>query len=96
MRLVLADASPVVELAPDAARRAWLEGAGADAGAGPPDQKRIEAAVRTLGGDVDLDAEGKLVYRFTTEARERRALDALRAAAPLSEAAPGAVVFSSD
>jgi hypothetical protein len=52
--------------------------------------------VRALGGDVDLDAQGKLVYRFTTEARERRALDALRAAAPLVEASPGAVVFSSD
>lgn len=95
MRLVLADAAPVVELTPEAARRAWLEGAAEDAG-GTPDQSRIEAAVRTLGGDIDLGADGKIVYRFTTEARERRALDTLRAAAPLSEAAPGPVVFSSD
>jgi hypothetical protein len=94
MCLVLTEEGPVAELTPAAARSAWLAGAGADAGAGDP-TPRIEAAVRALGGDIDLDAEGKIVYRFATEARERRALEALRDAAPQAEASPGAIVFSS-
>lgn len=95
MRLVLAETGPVADLAPEAARRAWLTGAGVEAGKVDP-TPRIEAAVRSMGGEVDLDAEGKLVYRFATEARERGALAALRARASLAEAQPGAVVFSSD
>jgi hypothetical protein len=95
MRLVLAETSPVAELTPEAAQRAWLSAVGADAGKGDP-TKRIEAAVRTLGGDIDLNAEGKLVYRFSTEVRERAALATLRLRASAAEAQPGAIVFSSE
>jgi hypothetical protein len=94
MRLVLAESSPVAELAPETARRAWMTAVGDDAGKADP-TPRIEAAVRALGGDVDLSAEGKLVYRFTTEVRERAALSSMRLRASLDEAKPGAVVFSS-
>jgi hypothetical protein len=93
MRLVLAESGGAAELSPAAARRAWLSGAGVkDSEALTP---QIEASVRSLGGEIDLDADGKVVYRFSTEARERRALEVLRAAAPRAEALPGAVVFSS-
>ncbi|HVR01241.1 MAG TPA: hypothetical protein VMT47_03855, partial [Polyangia bacterium] len=93
MRLVLAEAGGVAELSPAAARRAWVAAAEVkDAGSVTAE---VEAAVRALGGEIDLDATGAVVYRFATEARERRALQALRAAAPIAEALPGAVVFSS-
>jgi hypothetical protein len=97
MRLVLAETSAVVELRPTDAARAWLGAAGPDGGRSAEDATpRIEAAVRALGGDIDLDADGKIVYRFATEARERRALAAARAAASAEEARPGPIVFSSD
>lgn len=97
MRLVLAETSSLVELRPTDAARAWLAAAGPDGGKSPEEATpRIEAAVRALGGDIDLDADGKVVYRFATEARERRALAAARAAASAEEARPGAVVFSSN
>jgi hypothetical protein len=93
MRLVLAEPGGVAELSPSAARRAWVAAAEVkDSGAVTAE---VEAAVRALGGEIDLDASGAVVYRFATEARERRALQALRAAAPSAEALPGAVVFSS-
>jgi hypothetical protein len=94
MRLTLAEPGGVSELAPAVARRAWLAAAGAKDSAGVT--KEIEAAVRALGGEIDLDAAGVVVYRFSTEANERRALRALRAAAPAVEAAAGDVVFSSN
>jgi hypothetical protein len=97
MRLVLAETSSLVELRPTDAARAWLAATGPDGGHSPEEATpRIEAAVRALGGDIDLDADGKIVYRFATEARERRALAAARAAAPAEEARPGPVVFSSN
>lgn len=94
MRLVLAETNPVAELAPDIARRAWATAVGGDAGKADP-TPRIEAAVRALGGEIDLDSEGKLVYRFTTVAREHAALATQRTRASLDEAQPGAIVFSS-
>jgi hypothetical protein len=94
MRLVLAEPGGVAEVPPAEARRAWLAASGQkDTDAVTP---QIEAAVRALGGEVDLDAAGATVYRFSTEAGERRALEALRAAAPGAEVLPGEVVFSSD
>jgi hypothetical protein len=93
MRLVLAEEGGVAELAPAVARRAWLEASGGKDTAAVTAE--LEAAVAALGGEVDLDASGAVVYRFATEARERRALEALRAAAPRAEALPGPVVFSS-
>jgi hypothetical protein len=93
MRLTLAEPGGVAELAPAVARRAWLETSGAKDSEAVTTQ--IEAAVRALGGEIDLDGAGAVVYVFQTEARERRALRALRAAAPAVEAAAGPVVFSS-
>jgi len=92
-RLVLAESGGVAELRPAEARRAWLAASGQkDNDAATP---QIEEAVQVLGGEVDLDAAGVVVYRFSTEARERRALEALRAEAPHAEVLPGEVVFSS-
>jgi hypothetical protein len=97
MRLVLADGAGAAELRPADAGRAWLAAAGPDGGATlEAATPRIEAAVRALGGEIDLDADGKLVYRFAVAARERAALAATRGAASAGEAAPGAIVFSSD
>jgi hypothetical protein len=93
MRLVLAEPGGVAELTPAAARRTWL------AASGQKDTDavtaQLEAGVRALGGEIDLDAGGAIVYRFSNEARERRALELLRVEAPIAEARPGAVVFSS-
>jgi hypothetical protein len=93
MRLVLAEPGGGTELTPATARRAFAAASGLKEAAVLAPQ--IEAAVRELGGEVDLDANGVVVYRFSNEARERRALLALRGAAPLAEARPGEVVFSS-
>jgi hypothetical protein len=93
MRLVLAEPGGVAELSPATARRTWL--AASELKEGEAVTAELEAAVRALGGEVDLDAAGAIVYRFSTEARERRALEALRATAPRAEELPGAVVFSS-
>jgi hypothetical protein len=93
MRLTLAEPGGVAELSPAVARRAWLEASGSKDSEAVTAE--IEAAVRALGGEIDLDAAGAVVYAFPTEARERRALRALRAAAPSVEAAAGPVVFSS-
>jgi hypothetical protein len=93
MRLVLAEPGGVAELSPIAARRSWL--AASEMKDSDAITAQIETAVRALGGEVDLGASGAVVYRFSTEERERRALRALRAAAPRAEALPGAVVFSS-
>jgi hypothetical protein len=52
--------------------------------------------VRALGGDIDLDAEGKIVYRFTTESPRAPRAPGVARSASRSEASPGAVVFSSE
>jgi hypothetical protein len=97
MRLTLAEPGGVAQLSPAVARRAWLEASGTNDRAKDGDgvTKEIEAAVRALGGEIDLDASGAVVYVFSTEARERSALRTLRAAAPALEEAAGPVVFSS-
>jgi hypothetical protein len=84
-------ASPRAEIAADEAERAWT----AAAGARRARTKDIEAAVRELGGDIDITDDGAVVYRFETAAREARALAEARAAASADEASPGRVVFSS-
>jgi hypothetical protein len=93
MRLTLAEPGGVAELAPAVARRAWLAASGTRDSEAVT--REIEAAVRALGGEIELDRAGAVVYSFSTEARERRALRALRTAAPAVEAAAGPVVFSS-
>jgi hypothetical protein len=92
MRLTLAEPG-LAELSPALARRVWVEASGTRDSEAVTTE--IEAAVRALGGEIDLDGAGAVVYVFATEARERRALRALRAAAPSVEAVAGPVVFSS-
>jgi hypothetical protein len=60
-----------------------------------PGDADIERAVRTLGGSVELERDGTLVYSFDDLAREHSAVRAARALAPQDEAAPGAVLLSS-
>ena len=60
-----------------------------------PGDADVERAVRTLGGSVDVDDDGTLVYSFDDLAREHAALGAARALASPDEAAPGAVLLSS-
>jgi hypothetical protein len=93
MRLTLAEPGGVTRLTPARARRTWLDASGAKDG--EELTKEIEAAVRALGGEIELDEAGAVVYDFSTEARERRALRALREAAPGVEKLAGRVVFSS-
>jgi hypothetical protein len=51
--------------------------------------------VRALGGIVDLDSDGKLVYVFDDLAREHTAVSRARALASPDEAAPGEILLSS-
>ncbi|MDX2021280.1 MAG: hypothetical protein SF187_13650 [Deltaproteobacteria bacterium] len=65
-------------------------------GAGRPGTpQEILAAVRSLGGDFDIEQDLP-VYRFAELAREQRALVALRAQATKDEQSAGRVIFSSD
>jgi hypothetical protein len=60
-----------------------------------PTEKELLDAVRAAGGEADLDAEGRLVYKFDTVESELQAAEADRRAASGEEARPGAVVFDS-
>lgn len=60
-----------------------------------PTEKELLAAVRAAGGEADLDAEGRLVYRFETVESELQAAEADRQGASAEEARPGEVVFDS-
>jgi len=82
---------PLVERhAPEAVAAAWTAAAGR-----APDEKELTEAVRSLGGELELDPDGKMVYEFDVIARERAAIKGERARASSDEASPGAVVFSS-
>jgi hypothetical protein len=93
LRLVAAEPDARVELTAEEARRAWISAA--NGAAREPRPAELEAAVRALGGEIDITDDGVVVYRFATAARERRALQEARAAAPRDEARPGQVIFSS-
>jgi hypothetical protein len=97
LRLVLDEQAGRVELRATEVEQAWTAAARAGGGgrAGGPRTGEIEAAVRALGGEVDVTDEGTIFYRFEPAGRERRALEAARAAAPALEARPARVVFSS-
>jgi hypothetical protein len=69
---------------------AWAASAGR-----PPKERELEEAVRALGGSLELDQSGTLVYEFELLARERAAVAAERSRASIEEASPGRVVFSS-
>jgi hypothetical protein len=69
---------------------AWAASAGR-----APGERELDEAVRALGGSVELDQNGALVYDFELLARERAAVAAERSRASIEEASPGRVVFSS-
>jgi len=75
---------------PEEIAAAWTAAAGR-----APDEKELTEAVRSLGGELELGPDGKLVYEFDVIARERAAVRGERARAASDEASPGAVVFSS-
>jgi hypothetical protein len=60
------------------------------------DAKQLTRDIVSLGGDVDLEAEGGIRYRFPELEAESRALQAEREAAAEEEARVGKVVFSSE
>jgi hypothetical protein len=93
MRLALDEANGRSEIPADEAARAWAVAAGNASRL--PRAAEVERAVRALGGEVDINDDGAVVYRFDCPARERVALACARSAAPSAEAAPGQVIFSS-
>ncbi len=60
-----------------------------------PDEAELTGAVRSWGGEPDVDEQGLLVYRFADLAREARALQTDRRLAPIGERDAGDVIFSS-
>jgi hypothetical protein len=61
-----------------------------------PDEKELTRELVRLGGDVQIEAEGRVRYRFADLETEAAALEAEREAAADEEKRPGKVVFSSD
>ena len=61
-----------------------------------PDAKELTRELVRLGGDVEIEAEGRVRYRFADLETEAAALEAEREAAADEEKKPGKVVFSSD
>ncbi|MFO0756997.1 MAG: hypothetical protein U0359_10915 [Byssovorax sp.] len=71
--------------------KAWTDAAGS-----PPPPKELTRQVVALGGDVEIEDDGQVRYRFPDLEAENRALKAEREAASEEEAAVGKVVFSSE
>jgi hypothetical protein len=61
-----------------------------------PDDKELTRELVRLGGDVQIEPEGGVRYRFADLETEAAALEAEREAAAEDEKRPGKVVFSSD
>jgi hypothetical protein len=70
---------------------AWRKAAGADA-----DPKELTRQVAALGGDVEIQDDGQVRYRFPDLEAEAEALHAEREAASEEEARVGKVIFSSE
>lgn len=70
---------------------AWKSAAGL-----PPDPREITREVVALGGDVEIQDDGRVRYRFPDLEAEAAALRAEREAASEEEARVGKVVFSSE
>jgi hypothetical protein len=79
-----------IEYTPDELGQAWKAATGK-----APSEAELRDAVQRLGGEVDLRADGALVYRFEVISREVEALLNERERAAPEEALPGKVVFSS-
>ena len=71
--------------------RAWEKAAGRAA-----EPKELTRQVVSLGGDVEIEEDGKVRYRFPDLEAENKALQAEREAASDEEAAVGKVIFSSE
>jgi hypothetical protein len=94
LRLLLDEPACRHEISTGDAERAWRAAGDGTTRARPPTAE-IEAAVRSLGGEIELGADGTIVYRFDDFARERLALEQARAQAAPDEARPGEIIFSS-
>ena len=70
---------------------AWKSAAGQ-----APDPKAITREVVALGGDVEIQDDGRVRYRFPDLEAEAAALRAEREAASEEEARVGKIVFSSE
>jgi len=73
------------------ARLAWQRGGGTQI-----DEHALTAEVRLLGGEPDVNDEGKIVYKFADLASERLALSAARSTVSPADRAVAPVAFSSD
>jgi hypothetical protein len=74
----------------DEVTAAWVA-----AGGHPPSEAELNEAVRRAGGEVDVNEDGQVIYRFEALEGELRAAETERRAASAEEARPGEVVFSS-
>jgi hypothetical protein len=72
-------------------QNAWKSAAGV-----APDSKEITREVVALGGDVEIQDDGRVRYRFPDLEAEAAALKAEREAASEEEARVGKIVFSSE
>ena len=72
-------------------KNAWKSAAGE-----APDEKTITREVVALGGDVEIQDDGRVRYRFPDLEAEAAALKAEREAASEEEARVGKIVFSSE
>ena len=72
-------------------QNAWKSAAGE-----APDEKAITREVVALGGDVEIQDDGRVRYRFPDLEAEAAALKAEREAASEEEARVGKIVFSSE
>jgi hypothetical protein len=74
-----------------ALKQAWTKAAGTE-----PSSQELTRVVVDLGGDVDIQENGEVRYRFVDLETEAAALEAERAAAEENEARVGRTVFGSD
>jgi hypothetical protein len=79
---------PVTE---GALTKAWEKAAGS-----PPGGKELTREIVALGGDAEVQDDGRVLYRFPDLEAEGQALEAEREAAADEEARVGKVIFSSD
>jgi hypothetical protein len=92
LRVVLTGRKGRIDLTGAELRQAWMTASGGKS----PTDKDLETAVRAAGGEVELNDQGEVVYRFEVLERELQATDSDRQGASADEASAGQVVFSSE
>jgi hypothetical protein len=92
LRVVLTGRKGRIDLTGAELRQAWMTASGGKS----PSDKDLEEAVRAAGGEVDLNEQGQVVYRFEVLERELQATESDRKGAAADEASAGQVVFSSE